>query len=288
MPESKTEMDTMDQSGFIDLDKVIKEKNPRLYRRLPRFVINYLKRIVHQDTINEYIHKHRDKHGIEFVDAMLKEFGVKIETNGQLNSAGDRQVIIVANHPLGGLDGLALISAASKAGYDVLFPVNDLLMNLPNMRNMFIPINKHGRNVKLAKELDESFSSSKTILYFPAGLCSRKSNRKIMDLEWKKTFVSKARTFKRDVIPVHIDARNSSFFYNIARIRKFLGIKANIEMVYLVDEMLKQRNKAIKFTFGKPIPWNVFDNRYTDRQWASRLRDFVYTLPQNPDQTLNI
>lgn len=287
---TKTDPDNEDVIGknFIDLDKVIKEKNPRLYRRLPRFVISYLKKIAHQEAINQFLYKHREKQGIAFVEAMLNEFGVIVETSGSLLIPDDRQLILVANHPLGGIDGLALISVAAKAGLDIVFPVNDLLMNVPNVRSLFIPVNKHGRNARLVRELDESFSSPKTILYFPAGLCSRKVDGRIVDLEWKKTFVVKARTFKRDIIPVHIEARNSSFFYNLARIRKIFGIKTNIEMMFLVDEMMKQKNKTIRFTFGKPIPWNVFDSRFTDRQWASSLRDFVYTLPKNPNQTFNV
>ena len=105
-----------------------------------------------------------------------------------------------------------------------------------------------------------------------------------MDLDWKKTFVTKAKEYQRDIIPVHIDGRNSNFFYNLARVRKFLKIKVNIEMAFLVDEMFKQRNKTLTITFGRPIPYQVFDHRFTDAQWAEKLRTFSYQLPDDPNQ----
>jgi putative hemolysin len=182
---------------------------------------------------------------------------------------------------LGGLDGMALMKVVGEVRKDIVFPVNDLLMNVPNLLPLFIPINKHGSNTQNMLIMNDTFASDKTILYFPAGLCSRKQKGKILDLEWKKTFITKARTYKRDIIPVHINGRNSDWFYNLAKWRKRLGIKANIEMLYLVDEMYKQNNKNISITFGKPISWTTFDNRFPDIIWAKKVKQHVYTLGSN-------
>ncbi len=292
---------------LIDIEALFEAKNPRLLKFIPGFVIRYLKRITHQDEINGYIYEHRDKVGLPFIEAMLKEFGVSVISNDLLSQIAHRRspiadrpspiahrYIIASNHPLGGLDGMALMQEVGKVIPDIVFPVNDLLMYVPGLRPLFIPINKHGRNTDNAKIINDTFASDKTILYFPAGLVSRKltnspthqltnspTHHLIMDLEWKKTFISKARKYQRDVIPVHISGQNSNWFYNLANWRKRLGIKANIEMLYLVDEMIRQKGQTIRITFGEPIPYTVFDKTKTDTQWAEMVRTKAYQLGVN-------
>jgi len=174
---------------------------------------------------------------------------------------------------------LALISLIGKYRSDIKFPVNDLLMVLKPMHGTFIPINKHGRNnTDAAKELHDVFASNDLILYFPAGLCSRKINGKIQDLEWKKTIVQKAVAYQRDIIPVFFEGRNSERFYRIANWRKKLGIKANLEMMLLPDEMTKQKGKEFTITFGNPIPYSTFDSSKSPKEWAAWLREQAYKL----------
>ncbi len=270
---------------FIDIERVIAGKNPALLKVLPGFILNYLKRVIHQQDLNAAVYANREKQGLDFVDAILEEFGAKISTVGRSNITKEGRYLIASNHPLGGLDGIALMGVVGKVRKDIIFPVNDLLMNVPNLSTLFIPVNKHGSNASNVSVFEDTFASDKTLLYFPAGLCSRKQSGKISDLEWKKSFITKARKHQRDIIPTHIDGRNSGFFYNLANLRKRLGIKANIEMIYLVDEMYHQKNKDVKIIFGKPISYLIFDKRYTDTQWAQLVKDFVYTLEQNPDGT---
>lgn len=269
---------------FIDIEKVIAGKSTRLLRYLPSFLIQYLKRILHQDTLNEALNKHADKQGLAFVSAILTEFGVNIIVNGEQHLLLSERFVVVSNHPLGGLDGMALMHAVGKIRPDIAIPANDFLLHLPNLRPLFIPVNKHGSNAENIVHFDDTFKSDKTVLYFPAGLCSRKIKGNIVDLEWKKTFLSKARKTNRDIIPVHISGRNSNFFYNLANLRKWLGLKANIEMLYLVDEMYKQENKEIVITFGRPIPVSVFDNSLNDKKWAEKIKEHVYSLKDNPEK----
>lgn len=269
----------------IDIERVIASKNPGLLKVLPGFIINYLKRIIHQKEINSAIYANRDKQGLDFVNAILKEFGAKINALGLTNIPKNGRFLIASNHPLGGLDGIALMGIVGQIRKDIIFPVNDLLMNLPNISDLFIPVNKHGSNAANVSAFEDTFASDKTVLYFPAGLCSRKQSGKITDLDWKKSFITKARKHQRDIIPTHIDGRNSSFFYNLANFRKLLGIKANVEMFYLVDEMYKQKDKQVNIIFGKPISYQVFNKRFPDTKWAQLLKAFVYSLEQNPDGT---
>ncbi len=268
---------------FIEIEKVIGNKNPRLLKFLPGFVLSYLKRILHQDEINDFIERNCDAFGLDFVERIVKEFIRELTVEGTETIPSEKRIIIASNHPLGGLDGVALMHEAGKIRKDILFPVNDLLMNLDNLKSLFIPVNKHGSNAQNVKIINDTFASDVSILYFPAGLCSRKQKHgAILDLDWKKTFISYARKYKRDVIPTFIEGRNSDFFYNLARLRKILGIRQNIEMLYLVDELYKQKNKKINIKFGKPIPFETFDKRFSDKEWAEKIKRHVYRLPNNP------
>jgi putative hemolysin len=281
-----------EKERLIDIEALFASKNPTLLKIIPRFIISYLKRITHQDAINGYIYRNRDKTGLPFVEAILKEFGVHVRIIGKTHNQeipASGRYIAASNHPLGGMDGMALMQALGKIRADIVFPVNDLLMNVPGLRPLFIPINKHGKNKENARLIDETFASEKLILFFPAGLVSRKQriNGKtaIMDLEWKNTFIKKSRKYRRDIIPVFIDGRNSDWFYNISVWRQRLGIKANIEMLYLVDEMMKQLNKTITIVVGDPIPFSAFDQTRTEKQWAEWVKEQVYQLGQEYKST---
>jgi 1-acyl-sn-glycerol-3-phosphate acyltransferase len=271
-------MDTNAQM-FIDIEKVIAGKNPKLLKAIPRFIIKYLKRIIHQDEINEALAQHGHKQGVEFIDEVLKRLCVTYQVEGIENLDPHGRYIFASNHPLGGLDGMILIHVLGQKYPEVKFPVNDLLMHINSLRNVFIPVNKHGgQSPDNARLIEQAYGSSAQILYFPAGLCSRKRNGRIEDLEWKKSFVTKAVKHQRDIVPVFFSGRNSNFFYNLARLRSFLGIKANIEMLYLVDEMFRQKGKSIRVIFGEPIPFKTFDNSRTPLAWASWLKAKVYEM----------
>lgn len=267
----------------IDVKLVLESKNPSLAKVLPAFIINYLKRIIHQDEINDFLANSGDKMGLEFVDAVLDVFQPKIEIVGSSNLTATDRITVASNHPLGGLDGLALMQSIGKFRNEIQFPVNDILLYLDNLKPLFVPINKHGSNADNIRILNETFMGEAVVCYFPFGLVSRKRRGIIRDLEWKKTFLSKAKKYKRDIVPTHISGRNTNFFYNLSNIRKGIGIKANIEMLYLVDEFFKQKNQEIRITFGKPISWKIFDKRNTDAVWVEKLRLFVYYLAKNPD-----
>ncbi len=266
---------------FIDLEKLISSKNPNLLKRIPGFVLRYLKRVIHVNEINDFIYRHRNDFGFDFVDAIITDFKVDVEIYGLENIPTSGKQFIAANHPLGGLDGIALFWAAKKIRSDIRFPVNDLLMNIPQLKPLFIPINKHGKNTDNMRILEENFAAEQLLLYFPAGLVSRRSGFTIRDLEWKHTIINKARQHQRDIIPTYVEGRNSNFFYNLAWLRKKLGLKANVEMLYLPDELYKYSGKKIKIFFGKPIAYTVFDKSKRPAEWANYLKDTVYAMKPN-------
>jgi len=263
----------------IDVENVLYSKNPALKKIVPKFFVNYLKRIVHQDEINEFLRECSHLRDADMVNAFLTKFEIKYTVSGIENIPEKGRYIFASNHPLGGLDGLVFIYELSKHFPDIKFPVNDILTNIENMSGILLPVNKHGSQGKeAARMIEEAYSSDSQILYFPAGLCSRKKRGVIKDLTWHKSFISKAIQHKRDVVPAYFSGRNSNFFYNLSNIRKFLGIKANIEMLYLADEMFKQKGKEISLTFGKPIPWQIFDKSRSAPEWAEWVKSKSYEL----------
>lgn len=263
----------------VDVEQVIKSKNPRLHRLLPRFILNYIKRTLHEDEMNYGLEKYKDVHGIDFTGASLEFLGAKVESVNPENIPTTGGVIVAANHPLGGLDGIALIYAVSRVRRDAKFLVNDILLFFKNFGDVFVPVNKVGRNSKGAlSKIDDVYASSDAVLVFPAGLVSRKQKGGIRDLDWKKSFVTKAITYKRPIVPVFIEGKNTNWFYNLASFRKKIGIKANIEMFYLADEMFKQQGKPIRIHFGKPFSSELLDSSRTDKEWAQVIKTYVYEM----------
>jgi putative hemolysin len=263
----------------IDVEKVLYAKNPAIRKFVPSFLVNYLKRIVHQDELNRFLEKCGHLKDARLIDEGLNYFGIKASVYGAENLPVSGRYIFVSNHPLGGLDGLVFIHELSKIYGDIKFPVNDILTNIENLSGIFLPVNKHGpQEREAARRIEEAYASESQILYFPAGLCSRKRKGVIRDLQWHKSFITKATRHKRDIIPAYFSGRNSDFFYNLANLRKFLGVKANIEMLYLADEMFRQKDKEIKLVFGERIPWQVFDRTKSAPDWAEWVKAKSYAL----------
>ena len=269
----------------VDIQKILAKKNVKL----PKFAVRWVERILHIEEINTVIYQYRDKFGLDFVHAYLEgkgplDLNIRVEVTGAEHIPTDGNPIIAGNHPLGGPDGLALMGAIGHYRSDIRFPVNDFLLYLPGPAPLFIPIDKVRRNTANVNALEEAFAAQNALLYFPAGLCSRKQkDGSIRDLEWKPTFVKKALKYHRDIIPFFFDAQNRPKFYRLANLRKKLGFKFNFEMALLPGEMIAQRGKTLRLIIGRPIPYSTFDNRHTPQQWAQLLREHCYRLQQDPN-----
>jgi putative hemolysin len=269
----------------IDIDAIIGSKNPRLLKLLPGFVLNYIKKILHQEDVNLFLRNHHSEMGLDFVRSIISEFNITVSSSGLENLPATGGCILASNHPLGGLDAIPLMNEVSKVRTDMKFLVNDILMNLENLGPVFVPINKHGKNAaESVRRIAETYASDQCTMIFPAGLVSRRQGsifggktKVIRDLEWHKSFITQSVKNRRNVIPVFIEALNSPFFYNFAFWRKKLGIPVNLEMFFLVNEMYKQRNK-LRIIFGEAIPFATFTKDRTDREWANEVKTLVYAL----------
>ena len=274
----------MDSKVFtIDIDEIVRGKAGAKARFVPRFVLSWLKRIIHQDEVNEFILSEGDKQGMPWLDDCMEYLGTTLNVKGLENLPDDsdgRLFTFVSNHPLGGPDGVALGHLLGHR-YDgrIKYLVNDLLMNLHGLAPFFVPINKTGKQSRNFPQLVEAvFNSPNHIIMFPAGLCSRRIGGQIHDLPWQKTFITKSVETRRDIVPIRFDGRNSDFFYRIANVGKRLGLKFNIAMLYLVDELYKNRGKTFDVTIGKPIPYSTFDKSRKPQEWAAYVEDIVYKL----------
>lgn len=266
----------------VDIDNILKSKLGSKAKFLPRPLVSWLKRIVHQDQVNAYLWESRHLVGTEWLEECVRYLDATLDIVGEENlpdKNDGRLYTFVSNHPLGGEDGVAL-GAIIGRHYDGRFRylVNDLLMNLPGLAPLCIPINKTGKQGRdFPKMVEAGFQSDNHMLMFPAGLCSRRKNGEVRDIDWKKTFITKSVEYKRDVVPIHFSGQNSNRFYRLANFSdRFLPF--NFAMLFLVDEMYKNVHKTFRVTIGKPIPWQTFDHSRKPAEWAQWVKDRVYEL----------
>ena len=269
----------------IDVDQVLRARLPRHYRYIPRFAVRWLERTICQDRLNVILTKMAGKNSVDAATAALDEMDITVKATG-LENLPDGRYLFVSNHPLGGLDGLALISLlGNRYEHNIKFLVNDLLMAVEPLRGVFLPVNKYGSQSRYtAVQIEEALKSDNQFITFPAGLCSRmQPDGTIADLPWQKAAVVHAVNYQRDIVPVFFDAQNSKFFYRFAKWRKKLGIKFNIELIFLPKEMIKQCGSTLHAIIGEPIPWSSLDASHP-KQEAARLRQTVINMAPKPSK----
>lgn len=266
----------------INVGEVLRQRIPRYWRFIPRGLVRWLERTVCQDELNRLLRDNFPRRDADFCRGVLDDLGVTVNFHNLDNLPPKEltRVLFVSNHPLGGLDGMALIDfVRTYYGVAPCFIVNDLLNAVEPLSDTFIPVNKHGAQSREAiRRLDEAFASDAPLLMFPAGLVSRRGKKGVVaDLEWQKMFVAKARQYGRDIIPLHFYGENSSFFYKFAKFRRRIGLKFNIEMIYLPREVFRSRGKTFDVVVGKLIPHASLDDMPPARK-AQQIRQMVYDL----------
>lgn len=281
----------------IDLDEVLRQRLPRLSRFIPRFAVEWMKRTICQDELNRILDENAGLEGADFARGALKSLGITVEPQFEerLPSPENRRVLYVSNHPLGGLDGMALIDYVQRRhGGNVYFVVNDLLSAVKPLEKVFLPVNKFGKQSREAvKAVDEAFAGNDPVIMFPAGLVSRlrrvpymgKKRKLVSDLPWNKMFVNKAHHYKRDIIPIFFSGKNSKKFYRMANLRRRLGIKFNFEMIYLPGEMVWMADTSLTISFGVPLSWEMLTPGRDAAGCAASVRASVYHINVvDPDQ----
>ena len=272
----------------IDIGKIIQEK---LGKKLPRFLVRLLEKLIHQDEMNEFLATDgRDKVGLEFVEASLKFLDVWVKIVGEENLKMDdkSKYCFVSNHPLGGIDGLILIDViGNKCEGKVKVLLNSFLAALPGLEPFSVPVNVAGNTSKgILDSVNSVFASDDQILMFPAHLCSRKQHGVIKDLPWKKGFVQKSIEFDRTIIPIYFHGFNSKAFYNFAKFSNFLSklFKApgltKLPMVFLPHEMIKNRGNEFTIVIGSPISSEKLKGLHDSKSYkeiAALIQNYAYS-----------
>ena len=268
----------------IDIGAVIREKAPRAARWIPRPVITWLRRTIHEREINHILASYWSLPPQEFIRAAFREWGVSYSAEGLDRLDPKGRYLFVSNHPFGGMDGMMLADKLIEHFGDARVVVNDLLMHLEPLRPLWIPVNKHGsQSPAYARKFDEEFFGDRPILTFPAGLCSRTVDGRVTDPEWKISFLKKAYASQRLIVPVFVEGRLSNFFYRVYHLRKALGIRFNIEMLWLPDEMFSQKGRHFRIVVGDPIAVAELQPCGSLREQVEEVRKKVYSLEKTLD-----
>ena len=266
---------------LLDVEKVL---GPKLMKKLPRFAVNFFKRRIHQDEINDCIMHAEHYKGAGFFDEALKYVDITFQIRGEENLDPGKKYLFAGNHPLGGPEALIIGSVFRRIyGDGFKVPVNHLLANLKPLNEFFVPVRVYGsnRNRELGEQIADMFRSYYQVLVFPAGMCARKIKGKVTEMPWKKMFITQSRKFERDVVPIHISGFNSRRFFFFTKLSTFLKLKFNLGMIFLVDELFNKKGQEFVVTFGKPVPYTTFDKTKTDLQWAAEIKDQVEALSKD-------
>lgn len=265
----------------VDVEAIVRAKTSK---KVPKFLINLVKRIIHQDEINAFMSKNLQ--GVDFFQGVLDTMQCVDRVEGMENLdliPEGQQVIFACNHPLGAMEAMVMGKHfGQKYGDRINFVVTDFLMYVTPIAKYFTPVNVASTSVLKNKDAKERlnclFESDKHVVMFPSGACSRKIDGIIQDKPWKKTFVSMAKHHHRCIVPIKVDGRNSRHFYLLAKIRERLGIKFAFEMILLPDEMFRQHGKTIGITIGKPISWEELQQEKNDWTLVKQIREKVYSM----------
>jgi len=264
---------------YINIQKLIKESDSKLLKRLPNIAIYLIKLIIRQNEINRILNKYAGYEGVDFLPKIIDELNIKVEIEGKENLPKNSRCFFVANHPFGFVDGLILTNIVARKYGRFKAIGNEVFALVPHVKPIVTAVNVFGANSReYLLELEKVFASDLPITHFPAGLVSRIKHRKVEDREWQKSFITKAIEHQRNVVPLYFYGRNSRLFHIIYVGRKAMGIKTNLELVLLPREIFNKKNKTIKVRIGSPIAYQTFKSTKTHYEWAQFVKEQVYTL----------
>ena len=260
--------------GMLDLKDILRQHTGYA---VPRALLRPLECLLHIEELNDIISAGRGLAPQPFLQYVFRRFDVSCEVHYTVRIDDDRY-IFVANHPFGALDGMLLADMLLRRWRDVGVVVNDMLSHIAPLGELWIPVNKFGRQHSARLYHDSLCSATKQILTFPAGLCSRWRDGRVEDLAWQTRFVKDAERYDRRVVPIFVAGELSQRFYNIYRLRRALRISANVELLLLVDELFRQRGSRVPIVVGQPI--DVLQMAGSAAARCEAIRQQVYDLKQ--------
>ena len=266
---------------LLDVEELL---GPKLVKKLPHFAVDFIKRRIHQDQINDCILKAEHYHGAEFFDEGLKYVNITYKVRGLENLDPTRKYLFACNHPLGGPEALiigSLFNKVYKNGFKVL--ANKMLQNMKPLKEFFVPVNvgRSNHSRELGAMINDMFLSESQVLIFPAGVCAKKVDGKVTEMPWKKTFITQAKKYERDIVPMHISGFNSKRYFFLSKLSRALKLKFNLGMIYLVDELFDKSNHEFTITIGTPISYTSLDKSKTDQKWAEEIKEIVKKLSED-------
>lgn len=240
---------------MIDIQKEIEKKFPKIKEKenvLKKSLLKIAKKIVHEDSINQFLSQNSHLKGFDFVDAVLDyfDFDYTVSSNDLQNIPSTGKVIIIANHPLGGLDALCLLKLVGQIRKDVKILANDFLVGFEALHSLMIPLDnfKDRQSKESIKKIYEALNNEEAIIIFPAGEVSRATPKGVKDPAWNKGFLNFAKNSNSAILPIFLDAKNSKTFYTISLINK------TFSTLLLSNEMFNKKSKNINIKIGQIIP----------------------------------
>ena len=270
---------------LIDIDKILKENAPKS-RYVPKPIINWLKRFLHEEELNDIVDKTKHLEGLEWAQGVLDYFNIKLQVHHEQYASLPGRFIFVPNHNLGGLDGLAIFSILRKYHKAARSLSNSFLLAIPNTRSLIVPVSSKTNSTKdFLTKVDDLYASAEQVLVFPAGIVAQKINGKLQDPPWSKSFVAKAIQHKRWIVPIYMDTKNQPKYYRFYKFRKFISklTGTNIERFFLLRQSFTHYNNTFCINIGKPFSYELFDKTKDHYQWAQSVKEHVYRLGLNND-----
>lgn len=267
----------------IDLPSLAKKVNPKLAKVIPRCMYRKLERLLHVKEINEFFAAHHDDDARTFLDAVVSHLDLQIVIEGQgieaLHALEGERVIFASNHPYGGPEAMALFSIVHQLFPDAKLVAQSFLKFIKPIETACV------FNKKEVKTLMEAANNRSSLIFYPAGYCSRiLSNGEVFDYSWQPSFVRIARKQRMPILIIYTDGELSRKVHRWTRFRKLLRIKLSIETIFLVDEMFKLKGKTLRMVVGSAITPEIIDEaKMSDRLLADKLRQYCYELRKDPE-----
>ncbi len=267
----------------IDVEQVLVNKYPAFAEKpapVRRSTLFCLRRLVREQEINHFLETHRGVRGFEFVDQVLDyfNFSYAISHKERMNIPSSGRVVIVANHPLGALDGLALLKLVGEVRRDVRIIANDVLMHFDALHNLFLPVDNLGGNTRKdnINRIVEALQNDEAIIVFPAGEVSRAGLTGIKDGRWNSGFLHFARRANAPILPVYLGGKNSTLFYSLSYINR------SMSTLLLAREMFNKHSVTLPVRVGEPIAFSQLDALpVSNRDKAKLLKKHLYRIARN-------